>query len=273
MPNRTGQLKRFEQFGLKWNPFRLVAQKELADVYVPDLHDSQNLASQISGSRIPVTQIIARTGHGKSTLLLAVRDELESREVENRLIYIEPAMLSRVALPSEDVRVLILDEAERLTKNNFWRLIRWTSDGRRLVFSTHNDLLRDQSRSDFTSFELPQLTAENVVQFFETRCKWASISADLTLDSRAAEWLVKNCGGNIRIIEAVFYEAFQTRLNLPAESLEQGTWHVLVDDLEWLGDFARRRVANEELGNVPFSRTRLVKKWLLRLVRKPGSVH
>lgn len=265
MSSRVDQLHRFERLGLKWNPFRVVNPSEKPDVYIPDLYKTAALAREIALSDSPFTQVIARAGHGKSTFLAAVADTLRDAGISFEKLYLQPSVRIRVRVPKKDVRVLILDEAERLPGHNLKKLVGWTRRGGRLIVSSHRDLfpLVHLAWSPMT-IAFPQVTVDGLQQFFRTRLRWAGdTDQHFELTADGAEWLLFFSEGNLRVAEAVLYEAFQVAADeltshRALEAPRSMPLRIDSENLKWLEEFAKRRAAFEAEGNVPFSEWRLI---------------
>jgi hypothetical protein len=271
VPSRVDQLCRFERLGLKWNPFRVVAPSENSDVYIPDLYRTATLAREVALSDSPLTQVVARAGHGKSTFLAAVADTLEEAGISFESLYLQPSLWARVRVPGKNVRVLILDESERLSRLNLRKLSGWTRRGGRLIVSAH----RDQFNSPFSglppcpaTIAFPQITLDGLQQFFLTRLRWAGdVDQRFELADDGAEWLLFFSEGNLRVVEAVLYEIFQVAADELAShsdpsAIKPTRRRIDSENLKWLEDFAKRRAAFEAEGNTPFSRWRLMSQFL-----------
>ncbi|MBC8291223.1 MAG: hypothetical protein H8E37_12995 [Planctomycetes bacterium] len=264
MTSRIDQLRRFERLGLKWNPFRVVTPAELCDVYVPDLYETLELAAQVAASGAAITQIIAPAGHGKSTFLSAVAEALDEASIPFESIYLQPSLRTRVPVPQTSLRVLILDEAERLTSRNLRRLAHWTATGPRLVVSSHRDLSASLPGAEARTIRLPGVSRAGLLRLFLARLRWASSDEKkFELTGDAADWLIEVSRGNLRVIQAVLYESFQATADEFArhpDGLEARPQPLVIDapSLNWLETFAVRRAAEEEAGNIPFSRLRLI---------------
>ena len=208
--SRIDQLRRFERLGLRGNPFRIPIPSERRDVYVPDLYGALELATQVASSGEAVTQIIARAGHGKSTFLAAVAEALDETDTSFESIYLEPSLRTRVPVPQPDLRVLILDEAERLTTRNLRRLVHWTRSGGRLIVSSHQDLSCRLPGIEARTIQLEGISRAALLRLFLARLQWAgSGEKNFQLTEDAADWLIEVSQGNLRVIEAVLYESFQ----------------------------------------------------------------
>jgi hypothetical protein len=280
VPSRVDQLCRFERLGLKWNPFRTVAPLEKPDVYIPDLYQTSALARDVAFSDSRFTQVIARAGHGKSTFLAAVADLLSEADIPFDSLYLQPSLRTRVHAPQVDVRVLVLDEAERLTSPNLRKLIRWTHRGGRLIVSSHRDLSGEACGRPVSggavTIALPDITATGLQQFFLTRLRWADGSDDrFQLTADGADWLLSASEGNLRVAEAVLYEVFQVAADeivaVPNSAASQDSagsqnsaaarglpLRIDSEQLSGLKEFARRRADFEAAGNVPYSRFQIL---------------
>lgn len=211
---RHKQLLRFEQFGLRWNPFRIVRSDEAAAVYVNDLYDGIEQATAIAAAEVKFSQIIAPVGHGKSTFLRAIGAAFSEIGLSFEWCYLKPSLISRVPTPVSGTDVLIIDEAERLSRSNLGKLIRWCDrNAGRLIMSTHHDLT-SRFPGDVLTVELPGITEGSLQRLFDTRIRWSGgDSKQFKLAPDAATWLIRNSGHNVRVIEAVLYEAFQAAHN------------------------------------------------------------
>jgi Cdc6-like AAA superfamily ATPase len=273
LQSRLEQLTRFERIGLKWNPFRTVAAHEKADIYLPDLYQTVELARRVAESREPFIQVIADAGHGKSTVLAAVGDTLAKNVIASESKYLQPSLLTRAQIPDREVRVLILDEAERLTRRNLRNLIRWTERGGRLIVSSHRDLYgraygrsasRNSARRDAATIRLPNVTATGLQEFFRARVRWAASSehfSELTTDG--ASWLLDASHGNLRIVEAILYEIFQaeaeSNLADPQSSTScRSALRIDARHLEKYSELAKDQARFEAAGNIPYNRLQLV---------------
>ena len=237
---------------------------ERRNVYVPDLYGTLELATQVASSGEAVTQIIARAGHGKSTFLAAVSDALDETDTPFELIYLEPSLRTRVPVPQTGASVLILDEGERLTRRNLRRLVRWTQGGGRLIVSSHQDLSSRLPQTEARTIRLEGNSCAALLRLFLARLQWAGTDENhFQLTEDAADWLTEVSQGNLRVIEAVLYESFQAIADEFArhpEQLETRPRPLIIDAarLDWLETFAVRRAADEQKGNIPFSRLRLI---------------
>lgn len=242
--NRDRRLRHFERLGLRWNPFRIPRPEERSLAYLPDLYDATATAADIANSDASVTQIIADSGHGKSTLLAAVLEELDQADVKYKFHYLQPTLFARVAVPASEIRVLVVDEFERLTRWNRRRLVRWTQRGHRLIVSTHRDLRRSMN-SPVATVRLSTITVDGLQRYFTMRVEWASGDiGQFELTDDAIHWLLQKTGGNLRVVDAVLYESFQTatpheRLVIDAERLRP------------FEAFARERAEFDAQGNLP----------------------
>lgn len=218
-------------------------------------------------SEVAVTQVVARAGHGKSTFLASVADALDEADIEFRSHYLQPSLWTRLPVPEQAVQVLILDEAERLTKLNLRRLADWAGKGHRLVFSSHRDLSVGlfPLPAAVRTISLPAVSSAGLQKIFRVRLQWAGDSLGrFLLTEDAASWLKDVSGGNLRVVQATLYEAIQEiaeEATRNPQSVSQTDSFILDETrLRWLETFARRRAVDEEAGNTPFSRWRLLKQ-------------
>lgn len=251
---------------------------ERRDVYVPDLYGTLELATQVATSGEAVTQIVAKAGHGKSTFLAAVAEALNEADASVESIYLEPSLRTRVPVPQANLRVLILDEAERLTRRNLRRIVQWTRGGGRLIVSSHQDLSRRLSGTAVRTIQLSGISRAALLRLFLARLHWAgSDEKNFQLTEDAADWLIEVSQGNLRVIEAVLYESFQTIADEFArhpEQIETRPGPLVIDAarLSWLETFAVRRAADEQKGNIPFSRFRLIGQSIMAAKEKMAAL-
>ena len=109
-------LQRFSQLGLRWNPFRVAERSEIPQLYLPAPSESHLRADQIVCDDAPLTQIIASRGWGKSTLLAAVEQELILADIPCEFRYLRIEGPYDVKQPSSETDVLLIDEAQRLSR-------------------------------------------------------------------------------------------------------------------------------------------------------------
>jgi hypothetical protein len=204
------RLQRFERMGLTGNPFRVLAREALAEVYVAP-EGSGARADAIVASAASVIQIIAPRGWGKSMLLAAVQAKLAAVPTQCHYLYCPPEEAVRFTPPGAKVEAVLLDEAQRLRPRCLRRARRWCErSGGRIIAATHDDLTAHFG-SQTRTVRLPRADAAMIARLFARRV--AAAGGDPTrirLGEGAAGWLTRRAAGNLRWIEALCYEAFQS---------------------------------------------------------------
>jgi hypothetical protein len=205
------RLRRFHDLGLKWNPYRVATADELRGFYVPDASGAA-IASEIARSAERFTQIIGEAGWGKSTLLAAVRNELSAAGVAFQHVYLGPQGPFLVDPPQPPVRHLLIDEAQRLSRRGRRIAGRWLQSevDRRLIVTTHEDLRGSVAETPVT-ISLRTVDVASLPRLFRRRIEWAGgAPARFVLPPETAEWLIARSRGNLRFLEMVLYEFFQS---------------------------------------------------------------
>ena len=204
--------------GLRGNPFRVAEPAELVRLYVGMSEDSEATADEIVQSASPLVQVIGPRGRGKTTLLLAVGDRLRRLGQPAHYVYFPPETRVRLVVPDPSTRVLLLDEAQRMTARAGRRARRWREQtGGRIIAATHEDLARFFGPEIWT-VHLPPADAAVITEMFDVRIEWAGGDRRrIRLLPEAAAWLAEHTGGNLRQVEEICYEVFQ-RVE-PAEAI------------------------------------------------------
>ncbi len=193
-PNGANPHRRcFEALNLRHNPFEELEREELARIAVVDVPLPQD------GE---ILQIIAPSGHGKTSHLLA----LASRMPGSHYACIEEGW-RRYRGPAAG-RILI-DEAQRLSRRELKRL---AASARSLVLGTHRDLGREIGRSVLTR-HLRKLTAGRLASIVNRRIEAARRTAgpippvsDDTLND-----MLRRHGSNVRTIIGELYGLFEEK--------------------------------------------------------------
>jgi hypothetical protein len=217
---RLSGLTRFQRFGLRCNPFRVMNRREFAEVFV-------DFTPQLSPQRLidhdtQAIQILGRSGHGKSSLLRALQLELESPTCESRsqgdssgcceFIYLPPERYVRLRKPAASTRYLLIDEAQRLSRCSVRVVKAWckTSPLNRLILGTHLSVNLSPIRS--TEIHLAPPTRAILQRIVERRIEWASLgdTCRVTLSNESIDWLLTHSDSSLQLIERVLYEVVQT---------------------------------------------------------------
>jgi energy-coupling factor transporter ATP-binding protein EcfA2 len=217
---RLETLTQFQRAGLRCNPFRVLDRSEFAEVFIDSIPELS--PQRLIDNDTQTIQIIGRSGHGKSSLLAALQQELETRSAEGiskrdfskccEFIYLPPERYIRVRRPAATTRFLLIDEAQRLSRRSVRIVKAWcqTSTLNRLILATH--LSVNLSPMSSTEIYLASPTRARLQQILKRRIEWASLGDDcpLQLSNESIDWLLTQSGGNMQLIERVLYDVVQT---------------------------------------------------------------
>ena len=203
-------LERFSKLGLEGNPFRAMNLAELAHLYIDHGDPDCPSIGELAQSTRTAIQILAPRGGGKSLLLAKVSEELRRLGKQAELLYCPPKKRIRFQAPEPPVKVLLIDEAQRLGRRARTHVCNWISESpRRLLATSHEDLGGWLGPELFT-VRLPRADFDMVARFFRTRIEAAGgDSKRIRLQPAAAEWLAKRAAGNLRWVELICYEVLQ----------------------------------------------------------------
>jgi len=199
------------KLGYRSNPFRALTLDEWQQIAIlpKDLE-------QLIESPPPLTQVLGEKGTGKTSTLLALQAAFQERSILASYEYI-PIGKDDFATKVEDVPVLLLDEAQRLSPRSRKRLlssITTKDSGANIFLSTHEDL-----RIEADDLNLPILTVdlnredrvfvasmiECRLQFFQKRDLHGIRPSEAALTH-----VIEACGSDLRKLESLLYEAYQT---------------------------------------------------------------
>ena len=222
----AGEL-RWRQLGLRGNPFStLPAEEELGalDHLEPQ---ARQVASLVRRPGFSALVIQAPRGWGKSTLLRLWQEELSNRGIAWRQQVLRPG--DRLE-PLEDVPWLLLDEAQRLSRGDRRRLVRWLRlPGHRLVATTHEQL-HSWLPGNVVPWFLRGPTRRGLQQWYAWRLERAGARpGQFLLTEEAARWLLCQWAGNLHDILSQLYRLFQTA---PVERLPRLERSLCQADLE-----------------------------------------
>lgn len=202
----------WSRLGLSANPFENVLpgqRLEWVD-WPPGLAEGLNLlpfAIQLVGQH---------KGAGKSTLLRACQAELSVRGRTTHFVYVAPGARWREPLPS-GTEVLLVDEANRLSRQGWRRVARHRSAGGSILLGTH----QPAPLQGLVPFELGRLALRG---WIDRRCAahgWRELPAELAALLPAIERAAQ--GVNYRI-QRILYELLEDRVRgaeLDAHALAQ----------------------------------------------------
>lgn len=201
----------FQRLGFERNPFGALTQEEWQAVGV--MADVVRETAVSPTSPPPYLQLIAPKGIGKTSNLLQLfsyAQEMGQRVAFERLGEGEHHLKSDL----DAFDLLILDEAQRLYPQDWWRLLRWCKQtGNQLFFSSHVNvgLL-------FKGWGLPLVTIRLLrhgsAQHWQTAVNkrlryFACASAYLCISAEGMTFLYAHFQGNFRATEWFLYEVWQ----------------------------------------------------------------
>ncbi len=209
----AGEL-RWRQLGLQGNPFNTLTVEEeigVLDHLEPQARQIAPLAQRPGFSALVIQ---APRGWGKSTLLRLWQQELSDRGIAWHHQVLRPG--DRLQ-PLGDVPWLLLDEAQRLSRADRRRLVRWLrAPGHRLVATTH-ERLHSWLPGNVVQWSLRGPTRQGLHRWYAWRLERAGAQpGQFQLTDEAACWLLRRWAGNLHDILRVLYYLFQTA---PVEQL------------------------------------------------------
>ena len=212
----------FHQLGLRANPFRALEDDEWAAIAV--LPEAALRAAGQGGH----LQVLGERGRGKTTTLLGLQARLRQAGQRTAYEYVpEGQNTFQAALAGSDV--FLLDEAQRLTRNERNRLLGAARAGLRLMLGSHDDL---EPLFAAAGLRLGSLRLENEgrahleavlvrrVAFFAL----TPVAPGVTFEPGAVDYLHVQFGTDLRASERFLYEVFQTLTRpgpISAEQLRQ----------------------------------------------------
>lgn len=206
--------------GFRSNPFRALTDTEWADRAV--IRGEIEAAYRRSESHI---QLLGGMGAGKTTTLLGLQRLAADDGIRTAYEYLAEGK-SRFSADLRSCDLLLLDEAQRLSKSELERLLDQCSlsvkqaaagTGKpralRLVFCSHQDLMAhfDQRGLPLTSFSVDQLPPAAWRVILDARLEAVAIPGrrHATLADDGLVFLAHRFGANRRASFAFLYEVFQ----------------------------------------------------------------
>ncbi|MBN2084282.1 MAG: hypothetical protein JW748_03590 [Anaerolineales bacterium] len=202
----------FEEIGFACNPFRALTPEEwIRAAVIPE----NVRRAALAGGHL---QILGETGFGKTTALRALADGFRLAGVRCAYEYL-PRGSNRFQAKTSGLDVYLLDEAQRLSegflfiRNERARLIRAAKAGVRLILGSHEDLA-----DPFRAAGVPLRTArlhppapEELAEILERRLAlFARKDNRARFSGEAVIWLGTTFNGDLRTMEYLLYEYFQT---------------------------------------------------------------
>ena len=200
------------QLGYRSNPFRALTPEEWHMLAL--LPDSMQ---DLLDAPPALTQILGDQGTGKTSLLLALERGYLEKGWNVTYEYL-PVGATRYKSVLSDVRILLLDEAQRLSRSALRRLFSFlgsgTNDGFQLVLSSHSDLTAYAAEHEIslTSVHLDTRSQSFIHALVEHRLSYFERPGHqgTRLTRAALKQLTGHCGPDLRTLEKLLYEAYQT---------------------------------------------------------------
>ena len=197
----------FQRIGFECNPFRSLTREE-----VPRLAIIPEEVKNVCWESAEHLQILGAAGRGKTTLLLGLcAGKYWDDQVPGYEYLGEGAQSYQTDIRKVDV--FLLDEAQRLDRSSFHRLITKGNEGTRLIFSSHRDL-SNEFRRDGLNLRSVVIETPSRVQIRDILFKRLfyfslgdSPKVDFTGD--AIDFLYQTFGSDIRAMMDLLYEVFQ----------------------------------------------------------------
>ena len=190
----------FAHVNLRRNPFGELTRDERTQLAVVEIHEALEHLTLPRSS----VQIVGEKGHGKTTHLLAIASHFSDSS------YVHIPEGQRCVIPT-DGEPLLIDEAQRLTLHQRWRLLR---SSRRLILGTHVDLAQGLSRAGrpVLTLEANRLTdADRVHTILNARIQFVRRAPGPipSITKATASRLFAQFGSDLRSIEHSLYHDFQ----------------------------------------------------------------
>ncbi len=200
------------RLGYRSNPFRALTPHEWRAIsLVPgELQD-------LIDTPPALTQVLGDQGSGKTSLLLALERGLLEKGWSVAYEYL-PLGAQNYKTDTTNLRVFLLDETQRLSAPVLNRLLSSASSSAvgvtRLILATHRDLsgFAADHRVPIRSVELDTHAQSFTQAIIETRLKYFERPGyqGVRLTPAALSHLIAHCGSNLRRLEWLLYEAYQT---------------------------------------------------------------
>ena len=198
--------------GYRCNPFRALTQEEWNDLALLPEELPENF-----DDLPPLVLVLGEQGRGKTSSLIALKRDFQQRGRRAAYEYLPPGA-SRYRLDPRDFHAYFLDEAQRLSGPALNRLMRLLSSGELplpiLTLSSHKDL---SHFADARGVETLKITLENhssefIRDLIELRLTYFERpgSQGVRLAPDAIDLLMSHCNSNLRLLEKLLYEAYQT---------------------------------------------------------------
>lgn len=198
--------------GYRCNPFRALTREEWYDVArLPEP------LLEILHQLPPLTQILGHKGSGKTSTLIAIERQLSSHGQQTRYEYLPPGS-NRYRARIQDIEVLLLDEAQRLSQGSLKKLLaligRSDAAQPRIILSSHVNLaiIAREYGVRAETIDLKNHTDSFAERLVEDRLRYFQLPGQqgVRLTPDALSLVITHCGTDFRRLEQLLYEAYQT---------------------------------------------------------------
>lgn len=184
----------FEHLNLKWNPFSEPCDQDRHALFVGDI---RTLSARLRDG--VALQLVGDHGRGKSSRLRALQHDLSAPYVRLRDQWTIPV-----------ARVVLIDEAELLTRRPWWALLRCKA----VALSTHRDLSAGLRVLGFSveTVTVAETSVDTLREIFSKRIQWARRGPGPVPDvsEETIRQLISLHQDNIRAMEHDLYSRFQS---------------------------------------------------------------
>ncbi len=199
------------KLGYRSNPFRALTLDEWRRVAILPKE-----LEQLIDYPPPLTQLLGEKGAGKTSILLALQEAFHERSIPACYEYI-PVGKAGFDTTLVETRVFLLDEAQRLSSSSRLRLLSShaaTGSPDHVFLASHEDLHADADEFEIPIFtvdlhrhdrELVESMIERRLQFFQKKGR-----EGIRPSQEALEYAIKTCSSDLRKLESLLYEAYQT---------------------------------------------------------------
>ena len=200
------------RLGYRCNPFRALTREEWQDLTLLPT----TLRNQLNDWPT-IVQIIGDQGRGKTSTLLAIKRHWLLRDINVVYEYIPPGK-KRYQEDLTNIQVYLLDEAQRLGSRRWRDLIqqvaRPDSYPSRIVFSSHVDLfeMNANAKQEIHTIHLDTPSKGFVKAMIKRRLEYFERPGrhGVRLSSKANDLLIAHCSSDLRLLERILYEIYQT---------------------------------------------------------------
>ncbi len=200
------------RLGYRCNPFRALTREEWQDLALLPTA----LRNQLNDWP-PIVQVIGDQGRGKTSILLAIKRHLLLQDINVAYEYLPPGK-KRNREKLRNIQVYLLDEAQRLGSRRWRQLIRQVTHPEtypsQIIFSSHVDLLEMNvtTNQGIHTIHLDTPSRGFVKAMIKRRLEYFELQGrrGVQLSSEANDLLLAHCSSDLRLLERILYEIYQT---------------------------------------------------------------